>query len=348
MTTPAKPRERQAGQTLVLFVLVFTVLALMIGVVIDGGYGMAQRRQSQNASDFAALAGARIVAEWLDGNTVDGTDRNVQDAIDHAIATNGGEPIDYGANPPLYIDAHGNTVGTVGSGKIPQGTFAVRVTSSRAWKPFFLGLIPGVTDWMASAAATARAGWAMNPPAGGVFPAGISEQFFDGRTPCSGALGSSSACEPVHLTPDTNPAPGAFGWLKFGCPGYGLGQDSNGCGDNAQFLNAEIGPPSISYGCCTRVGLPGSADKIGNLPGNKAEADCSGWLGKTVTIAVWDIAASEGENAFYHIVGFAGFQITACPGAKNLDGVWRQRVYAGPTTTTPGFAWQDLAVELIQ
>lgn len=110
------------------------------------------------------------------------------------------------------------------------------------------------------------------------------------------------------------------------------------------------GPPGNSFGCCTAIGLPGSADFIGSLPGNQASADCSAWIavGATLPISVWDYAARSGSNAYYHIFGFTGFQITACHGGKDIEGVWRQPVYVGPTTPIPGFAGAALAGQLVQ
>jgi hypothetical protein len=158
----------------------------------------------------------------------------------------------------------------------------------------------------------------------------------------------------MHMTPGNLNVPGGFGWLKFGCPGFGLGQvppaSNGGCSNSKPFLQDEIGPPAQSYGCCTEVGLPGSPDKIGSLPGNKASADCDYYIDNKiiVTVPVWDTADSGGSNGWYHIVGFTGFQITACHGGKDIEGVWRVQFMTGPTTTTPGFAGAALAVQLIK
>jgi hypothetical protein len=65
-------------------------------------------------------------------------------------------------------------------------------------------------------------------------------------------------------------------------------------------------------------------------------------------IAVWDYAGGTGSNAYYHIVGYTGFQITDCNGGKDIEGVWRQPFWLGPTTTDPGFAGAPLAVQLVQ
>lgn len=348
-------RHRAHGQAIVLFGLSLVVVVLGVGLVIDGGNALAQRRATQNASDFAALAGARIVAEWVSGDDVNGSDRNVRAAISASIATNGGASVTFGSpSGPAYVSSTGAVLGYVGAGTIPTGTVGVTVNSSRTWSPYFLG-IAGIGSWTASAQATARGGYAAGGPGTGVFPAGIAEAFFDGRTPCSGPVSSdpNDPCYPAHMTPGTLNVPGGFGWLKFGCDGYGLGQvppaNIGGCDPSKPFLQKQIGPPGNSYGCCTAVGL-GGPDKIGSLPGNKASADCSWYIDHQtiVTVPVWDVAGGTGNNAWYHIVGFTGFQITGCNGGKDIEGVWRVPMFLGPTTTTPGFAGQALSVQLIK
>ncbi len=347
--------RRGRGQVLVLFALALTVLLLGVGLVIDGGYALAQRRVAQNAADFAALAGARVVAEWINGDTTDGTDANVAAAITASIAATGGTPVAFGAvGSPRYVAGDGTLGGYVGAGTIPAGSVGVSVGTSRSWRPFFVGII-GITRWTASATATALGGYAAGGPPGPVFPAGIAEAFFVGRQPCAGPLSTNPAspCYPQRLSTGSVNVPGGFGWLKFGCAGYGLGQsapaNAGGCQTSATFLQTEI-DAAQSYGCCTAVRLPGSPDEIGSLPGNKASADCSTLVqsGRTVTVAVWDTAGGQGANAWYHIVGFTGFQITACDGGADLQGVWRQPFWLGPTTTSPGFAGAPLAAQLVR
>lgn len=355
--------KRERGQTIVVFATALTVMILGLGLVIDGGTALAERRGSQNAADLAALAAARIVAEQISGDTVNGTDTNVVAAVDATIAANGGAAVAYGSpDGPRYVDLSGAVTGWVGGGSIPADTVGVKVTSTRTWKPYFLGLI-GFNSWSAGAEATARGGYAAGGPPGGVFPAGVAEAFFDGKSPCSGPISNdpSSPCYPSHLTPSAHNVPGGFGWMKFGCTGpndeglpFGLGQvapaNSGGCQNNKPFLQDQIGPPPQSYGCCTGVGEPGSGDNIGSLPGNKASADCSYYIDNAVVaiVPVWDAGYGTGSNAYYHVVGFTGWQITGCSGGKNLEGVWRQPMWTGPTTLTPGFAGAPLAVQLIR
>ena len=125
---------------------------------------------------------------------------------------------------------------------------------------------------------------------------------------------------------------------------------NNGCDPSKVFLQTEIGPPANSFGCCAKVTKGAApADQIGSLPGNKASADCSWYItNKTVvTVPVWDTAGGTGDNAYYHIIGYTGWQITGCDGGKDIEGVFRQEMFAGPTTTTPGFAGASLAVQLV-
>jgi len=363
---PIHPERRQSrGQMIVLFALTLSLILFVVGLVIDGGYGLAQRRAAQNASDFAAMGGARIVAEYID-ETVrgvahsNGTDANVKSAIDNEVALNQGAPIDWSSSNaarPQYVDASGVLLGFVGDGSIPTTAVGVRVGTDRSWKPFFLGVF-GIGQWSTQAQATAKGGYSESgPPPGTLFPAGISTAFFQTYPFCSGPISTdpNDACYPQHLTPGNLNVPGGFGWLKFGCDGYGLGQvppaNAGGCGNDKPFLQSEIGPPSNSYGCCTQVGLPGSLDQVGSLPGNKVSADCSYYIDNeiTVTVPIWDVAGGTGQNAWYHIVGFAGFQITDCTGGKDIEGVWRKAFFTGPVSSTPTEgSWQALGVQLVR
>lgn len=353
----SRANRRPRGQMIALFALAATVIILVVGLVIDGGYALAQRRGSQNSADFAALAGARVVAEWVGGDASNGTDANVHDAMVNSVASNGDTPITFGApNGPVYVTTSGNAngfVGTITGGIIPANTAGVSVSSSRSWKPFFLGVI-GVNNWTASTVATAKGGFSLAGPAGNVFPAGVSQATYNTYPLCSGAVGSSTACQPVQLTPGSLNTPGGFGWLKFGaagkCTGFGLGMINDGCANSKPFLQSEIGPPPNSYGCCSAVSHGAApADRIGSLPGNKASADCSYYIDNliTVTVPIWDVAGGSGANGWYHIVGFAGMQLTACNGGKDIRGVLRQLILPGPTTTDPQPKGTSLGVELV-
>jgi hypothetical protein len=367
MTLQVLSRGRARGQMIVLFALALTAIIFMVGLVIDGGNALAQRRAAQNAADFAALSGSRIVALFVSGDVTNGTDEGVQNAISHSIAINGGTPVHYGppANPgdpegPRYVDGDGALLDYVGVGPIPDGAVGVKVGASRTWRPFFLGLA-GINNWTASATATAKGGWAAGGPGGNVLPIGVAEAFFETYPFCTGEVGIDPNCDPVHLTSGYLNVPGGFGWLTFGavgkCEGYGLGMSTTeGCDQSDPFLALELGPPANSFGCCDAVhGGPSTdanpIDRIGSMPGNKvAQNDCSYYIDHdvVVTVPVWDYGDDKGSNAYYHIVGFAGFQLTLCDGGKDIEGVWRRVIFNGPTTDTPGFPGAALAVQLIK
>jgi Flp pilus assembly protein TadG len=54
----SRRRKDEHGQILVLFVLALISMLALVGLVLDGGDTFAQRRNQQNASDLAAMAGA--------------------------------------------------------------------------------------------------------------------------------------------------------------------------------------------------------------------------------------------------------------------------------------------------
>ena len=84
-----------------------------------------------------------------------------------------------------------------------------------------------------------------------------------------------------------------------------------GCDASQNFLDEQIGPPGDSYGCCTAVGLPGSADKIGSLTGNEW-GDLTFYEANQIPVwvPIFDYTDGTGANAFYHIVGFGAIILT--------------------------------------
>ncbi|MHB8959783.1 MAG: pilus assembly protein TadG-related protein [Candidatus Limnocylindrales bacterium] len=285
----------------VLFALSLVAMLLVAGLVIDGGYAYAKNRATQNAADFAAMAGTRIIGEQLTGNTANGTAANVTAAIQAALTDN-----EVQLENATYINEAGISLGSVvGAGTIPSGANGVIVNAKATWRPFFLGII-GVNSW--SAGSTATATTPGSSTGGGVLPVGLSEATYDGLVPCP--VDQLNTCVQQHLTSGALNIPGGFGWLKFGatgkCAGFGLGMSTtDGCDTSQPFLQREVGPPPNSYGCCGPVGQPGSLDFIGSLTGNKP-ADLSYYIQNEIPVwvPIWDIDNSQGANGYYHIVGF--------------------------------------------
>ncbi len=130
--------RRQHGQALALFALALTAIVLGVAVVVDGGYAYAQRRVAQNAADFAAMAGTRIVGVSLTGRPAgSGSAANVVSAVNSTLAANDATLVS-----ARYVDNTGADLGNVvGAGAIPAGAFGVVVNARTDWKPFLLGVI---------------------------------------------------------------------------------------------------------------------------------------------------------------------------------------------------------------
>ena len=301
--------------------MVLTALVLGAAVVVDGGYAFAQRRATQNAADFAAMAGTRIVGQGLTGHPPGaGTAANVQAAIESILDAHDAQLVS-----AQYIDQDGRALGAVsGAGTIPSGAFGVVVEARTNWRPWLLGVI-GVVDWEATTTATAKTpGQSLG---GGIMPVGIDEDAYDDLASCP--VTDLDDCVSQSLTPGHLIEPGNFGWLAFGIQGAGkkcdwessLGMVAEGsCEMNRPFLQSQIGPPSNSYGCCTAVGEDGSADLIGGLTGN-TWGDLSFYVENQtpVWVPIYDTTTGGGSHAAYHIVGFGAIVFT---GEDAQHGKW--------------------------
>jgi hypothetical protein len=335
-------RSTQHGQAIALFALALGALVLGCAVVLDGGYAFAQRRATQNAADFAAMAGTRIIGQKLTGRPPGtGTAGNVENAIRSVLAAN--EAVLVSAQ---YVDEDGNALGdVVGAASIPSGAFGVVVNARTDWQPFLLGLI-GVDDWAAGASATAvTSGESLG---GGVMPVGIQQSTFDDLADCP--LADFHDCV-GGLTSGQLNIPGGFGWLKFGLDGNGgkcdwevsLGMVADGgCESSKTYLDSQIGPPADSHGCCTAVGTPpGSVDLIGSLTGNEW-GDISYYVENEIPVwvPVWDTAGGTGANGWYHIVGFGAIIFTGDnEHAKWLEGAAVDQPPCLPGTAVPGHSY---------
>ncbi len=85
-------RRRQAGQTAVIVALTFVVLIAFAGLAIDGGHVYLVNRRAQNATDVAALAAAKQLANaatFLTGPPTSFNDPAVKAAHDLAQSTCG-------------------------------------------------------------------------------------------------------------------------------------------------------------------------------------------------------------------------------------------------------------------
>lgn len=135
-----RSQRGQSGQTMVLIALLLVGLVGMMALVLDGGNLYLHRRELQNAADATALASAYKVA----GGASDSDIHSV--LIEYAITRNG-------ANSAVGVYLPSNT--QVGSGSLPSGTTAVRVTVTQTVSTFFAGAV-GLRSSTMTANATAQ------------------------------------------------------------------------------------------------------------------------------------------------------------------------------------------------
>lgn len=313
----ASEHSSERGQAIALLAIALTAIVLGTAVVVDGGYAFAQRRQAQNAADFAAIAGTRIVGVSIVGQPAGaGNAANVENAITTTLADNDAQLVS-----AEYVDYTGAALGSViDATEIPDDAFGVVVEARSSWQPFLLGII-GISDWVANARATAMT--TGRSEGGAVLPIAIKDTTFNALSDCNAAaLGSCLQA----LTPGTQIGPGSFGWLSFGLQGnggkcdwqYSLGMVADGgCQVNQPFLQSQIWPEPNSHGCCGPVGEPGpngetNENKIGALTGN-TWADLSHYVDGQIPVWVPIYTGGlqgNGSKAYYDIVGYGAIVLT--------------------------------------
>ncbi len=118
-------RRREAAQTLVLAAFALVALLAFVGLVLNMGLFLAQRRHLQNAADAMALAASwRVLDEqtslvYLDSAVLSQT---ALMATRNQVAIPGDATL--GAS---YVDQSGSILGSVGSGTMPPGSAGVRI-----------------------------------------------------------------------------------------------------------------------------------------------------------------------------------------------------------------------------
>ncbi len=227
-----RPGRGPRGQTLVLFALALTALIAMVGLVIDGGNAFAQQRKTQNGADAAAEAGTTELTRrsvGLPGN--DATwDANVAAAVASSASYNNLTVV----GTAEYTDFNGNVLGPVGTGTMPANASGVHVKGQRDFRTYLAGVI-GLSQFTATAEATARTGYASTFSAAGLMPITFPvdlEQCMPGSgsnglvLPPDGSGGHSWPTGPNNMValPFCSNGPGEIGWIDWTPPGGGASE----------------------------------------------------------------------------------------------------------------------------
>ncbi len=301
-------RPRQAGQTLVIGVLVMLTIIAMCALVLEGGNAYAHQRAVQNGADAAADAGALVLARGLAGEDVDTAAVGTQVS---SIAAANALP----AATAWYTDWQGHLLDTsgaiatsteraarVGIDAIPSGAQGVAVSATTSFGTSFGNLI-GINSLTASANATAVTG----PLIGGpllpiVFPINIVDCETNGDLGVGsenwwvsgpGSAPGDTPNGPEYIVPLCKTGDGNFMILNL---------------DPALTCAEEISTPPLVQWDAFPVDVPSDN---GNDCAKRLLDGVNALAGQVVLIPICDAdcVTSHGSNATYHIVKVASFYL---------------------------------------
>ena len=350
-----RPREER-GQVLVIVALGMVVLVAMVGLVIDGGFAWGRQRDTQNAADAAALAGATVMAERLAGAEPVRTDFDVNAAVNLAFSNNAVE-----RDAVYYTDITGDMLtpggstttsesaaARVGNGTIPAGAAGV-LSRGRQTFPTFLMRVIGFNESTTTAPATAVAGYLNEVCAAEsgcdvipiTLPITILECNNTGNTPTAYDPPSfwQITEQPISI-PLCGNGPGNVGWIDWypgtaGCDGTA----SEGLPEVECEILTPNNPP-ISLPSWQKITQPGNPNAA-----YIEDALNTRYAGAIVRIPQFDGTCADdptgtglsgcdpadvgggGANQWYHLPQFASFQfcgpaIPACVDAGTPKGAY--------------------------
>ncbi len=141
----AKKTDKERGQALVILAVALLALIAFAGLAIDGGRFYAERRQTQNAADAVALAGARELAEFIStcANADTANDNRIAAAMVEMALYNG---IDHfspdGHVEAWYVNADTEPLSHVGWNQgIPAGATGIKATLTFSDTATFMRLL---------------------------------------------------------------------------------------------------------------------------------------------------------------------------------------------------------------
>lgn len=373
-------RRHERGQVLVIVALSLVTLVAMVGLVVDGGYAWGKQRDTQNAADSGAKAGAIKLAENVAGVVPQNTDADIADSInDNVMANDLGTPVAYYTNivgqmvtPSGALATDETDAAQVGAQtQIPPGAAGVRVVTDQTFDTFLVRLI-GFNTLTATADATAVAGYlsGLCPASAGCFvlPVTIPVTVLgcDGQNdpaPVTDANGDkilwTSPSEALTI-PLCKNGPGNVGWLDW-TPTFG---------GTSELVDA-ITDPTNPY-----LSWPGwyYITSTGNVNSRAVEDAINQYNGQAVLIPQFDITCDtqpsgpgvedcppgnvggSGSNQWYHLAGMSSLRLCtddgSMPSCTDADGpVLTQGSYisgSNPICDTGNGATSCLAGEFVE
>lgn len=292
MTDRRTRRIGERGQILPIVAGGAIVLILLMGLVLDAGVAVFNRRDGQNLSDIMALAGTKYVADvhqtktQADPAVVDTFSALTKSAVENDCQATDVVPCTWqawyvGRSATGPIDLSAVSAGS----PVPASALGVRVGVTRAPRTVVIGLV-GTSSWSVNTEATAIAEKTTIAPAGELLPIAFKGDPSDPYQPGQ-----------VYDLTDGKDLPGGFGWLSW------YGDNSAGA------LSTSICTPNSP-----QFTLPTWFDADPGKSNSSAVRAClDGWIasGQTVLIPMYDVTTGNGNGAKYHIIGIAAFVLTA-------------------------------------
>ncbi|MGH2445709.1 MAG: Tad domain-containing protein [Candidatus Limnocylindria bacterium] len=326
-----RPRRSEAGQVLVIVALGMIAFLAMVGLVVDGGNAWGQQRETQNGADSASKAGTAVIQQMLTGATVDGND--VACATEAAANDNGVELVS-----AEYTEFDGTPLGTdvgaCGSATaIPADAQGVLAHTSQDFDTYLMQVV-GFTQLTAEADATSVVGRVE-----GVCPAEdgcpvLPVTFPRTTDTCDGTSrrvigedewvllneenGDVLSASNLAIMPLCKKAPGAVGWLDFGC-GNLANHITNPCNDEIPipaWLDTNPGNPNnvedeLDAFTGSQPGVPEPEDLEVRIPihdftCSDDDLDDSDPITDCSSYPDW---SGNGSHVHYHIPYWAGFKL---------------------------------------
>lgn len=273
----------ESGQSVVLIAFFLVGVIGFVGLVTDGGRAYAARRQSQNASDGASFAGARVLSARA--NSSASTEQEILSAVNTIATANGiASTSDVQA---YFLNSSNNQIGAqIGlNGGIPGSATGVRVYTRIQFTPFLITVVNGGGPVTVRTIASAQTG---------------EPSEFENLMPMTLIDQTFIYDKPYQLFGNKEGS-GAFQWLSYDC------ESSN------PDLIAYLGVIPTKWSGIVEVG-----DFVCNGPGvqnsNAVNDELDKWLAFTDpkkrywTIPIYDYTVASGSNLQYHVVHFAVFE----------------------------------------
>jgi hypothetical protein len=367
-------RRSEQGQVLVIVAIGFIAMVAMVGLVIDGGFAWGKQRDTQNAADAIAKAGAGVLAENLAGVDPERTDADVKASVDAAVAANavdleGAYYVNFDGsmlNNGGAVTSSESAAAAVGDGVMPDGAAGVRAVARQDFETFVMRVI-GIDTMTAINDATARAGFQSAACAASegciVLPVTIPINVLacDGTnqpafvTTASGekifwTLGDETT-DPVSI-PLCQNSPGNVGWLDWSPTSGTPGCTGTGTAELACVIDNPVNPymewPGWYF--ITSTGNPNAA---------AVETEMRKYDGAKVMIPQFDITCSTtpsgpgldgcpeeyvggtGTNQWYHMAGMSTLQlcsptVSGCSAAGFTHGTYINGNNKNPCDTGNG------------